>query len=53
MKKSMKMFFGVFLFGMLLIPFTSVSAATEVNSYEDLTAALATDETVIEMSKRI
>ena len=49
MKKSMKMFFGVFLFGMLLIPFTSVSAATEVNSYEDLTAALATDETVIEI----
>lgn len=45
----MKMFFGVFLFGMLLIPFTSVSAATEVNSYEDLTAALATDETVIEI----
>lgn len=49
MKKSMKMFFGVFLFGMLLIPFTSVSAATEVNSYEDLTAALATDETVIDI----
>lgn len=49
MKKSMKMFFGVFLFGMLLIPFTSVSAATEVNSYDELTAALATDETVIEI----